>query len=268
MRVAIVQTDPVFGAKEENIQRAVSMMESVEADLYVLPELFASGYNFIDINEVCSLAEPFEGGYTAKEMSLFVQKNECYVVYGFPESNGDSRYNSAAILGYDGMAGLYRKIHLFDREKLFFRPGELGFRVFDTKFGKVGLMICFDWFFPESARTLALMGAQLIAHPSNLVLPNCPDGMRTRCLENRIFAATADRVGSETRAGLTLNYIGQSQITSCRGEIIHRSSLDKPEIVVEELDLAFAENKNLNTQNHLFYDRRPDMYLCSLKKTE
>jgi len=262
MRIALVQTAPVFGAKKENIRQALSMMEDTKADLYVLPELFASGYNFTDIGEVRLLAEPFDDCHTFDEMSRFAKRNGCFVVYGFAESSGSRLYNSAAFVGYDGTSGLYRKIHLFDREKLFFQPGDLGFPVFVTKLGRIGVMVCYDWYFPESARTLTLKGAQLIAHPSNLVLPNCPDGMRTRCLENRVFAITANRVGVEERGGHRLTYIGQSQITSPRGEIIHRSPGSEAEIVAVEIDLAIADNKNLNLRNHLLNDRRPEAYLC------
>jgi len=264
MRVALVQTDPVFASKENNLQQALSLMKSAQADLYVLPELFVCGYNFTEVQEVKSLAEPFGSGETFDKISQFAKEAKCFVVYGFAEAAGAAFYNSAAIVGYDGTAGLYRKVHLFDREKLFFQPGDLGFRVFETPIGRIGLMICFDWYFPESARTLALRGAQVIAHPSNLVLPNCPDGMRTRCLENRVFAVTANRVGTEDRGGHSLTYIGLSQITSARGEILHRSPSDKPEIAVRQIDLHAADDKNLNTRNHLLNDRRPDTYANSM----
>jgi len=263
VRVAAVQTDPVFGAKEENIRQVLAMMGQVRADLYVLPELFASGYNFVDVDEVKALAEPFGDGQTFQEMSRFAREAGCYVVYGFAESSGNRLYNSAAMVGYDGLRGLYRKVHLFDREKLFFKPGDFGFPVFDTPIGRIGLMICFDWYFPESARTLALKGAQVIAHPANLVLSNCPDGMRTRCLENRVFAVTANRVGTEERGGNTFTYIGQSQITSIRGEITHRCRVDGPEIAMEEIEPGIADDKYLNERNDLFRDRRPDMYMLA-----
>ena len=262
MRAAIVQTNPVFGAKEENIDLALSMMASVSADLYVLPELFASGYNFVDVDEVRGLAEPVQTGRTFEDMSRFAHDAGCYVVYGFAESHKGDLYNSAAIVGFDGTCGLYRKVHLFDREKLFFAPGDLGFPVFETAIGRIGLMICFDWYFPESARTLALKGAQVIAHPANLVLPNCPDGMRTRCLENRVFALTANRIGTEQRGDNTLTFIGQSQITSVRGEILHRSPVDEPEIAVKEIEPGDADDKHLNERNDLFDDRKLDAYVC------
>jgi predicted amidohydrolase len=261
MKVATVQTDPAFGDKEKNVRDALSLMASVRADLYVLPELFATGYNFTDSEEVRSLSEPFDSGYTFGEMSRFAFDASCFVAYGFVESSGGDLYNSAALLGCDGTIGLYRKVHLFDREKLFFGKGDLGFPVFPTKIGRIGLMICFDWYFPESARTLALKGAQVIAHPANLVLPNCPDAMPVRSLENRVFAATANRIGAETRGEKTLRYIGQSQITSPRGEILHRSPEDRAEIMAIEIEPASADDKRIGDRNDLFGDRRPEWYL-------
>ncbi len=121
-------------------------------------------------------------------------------------------------------------------------------------------MVCFDWIYPESARTLALKGAQLIAHPSNLVLPHCPDAMVTRCLENRVFAATANRVGREDRGGVDLTYIGKSEVVSPRGEILRRLGEDREEVAVEEVDLSLAKSKRINSHNDLFPDRRPQYY--------
>jgi 5-aminopentanamidase len=261
MKLAVVQTNPQFGKKRENIQQAIALMESAQADMYVLPELFASGYNFASAEEVRSLAEPFPGGETFKALNEFALKHRSFIVYGFPEIDGEKLYNSSGMIGYDGTKELYRKIHLFDREKLFFAPGNLGFQVYHTPFGRIGMMICFDWYFPESARTLALKGAQLIAHPSNLVLPNCPNSMPVRCLENRLFAVTANRIGTEDRDGVSLTYIGQSQITSVKGEILHRSPIDKPEIAICEIDLLRADNKNVTERNHLLNDRRPEYYI-------
>jgi 5-aminopentanamidase len=262
MRVSVIQSDPTFGSRANNVQQALSIMRTCSADLYVLPELFASGYNFVNRAEAQQLSEPFSNGDTFKAMSKFVRDRQCHVVYGFAESHEDKLFNSAAILGYDGTRGLYRKVHLFDREKLFFEPGDLGFQVFDTSIGKIGLMICFDWYFPESARTLTLKGAQLIAHPANLVLPNCPACMPTRCLENRIFVATANRVGTEARGGHDLRFIGKSQIVTPQGSIFFRASDDKPEAGVAEIDISDADNKSINDVNDLLRDRRVEAYSC------
>ncbi len=260
MIIAVVQTDPTFGAVAKNIDQALSLMRTVQADLYVLPELFASGYNFTTKEEALSLAEPFQQGSVFIALAAFANERKATVVYGFAERDGDEVYNSATLVSHGGTAELYRKLHLFDREKLFFTPGNLPFRVFQTPVGPVGVMICFDWYFPESMRTLALRGAHIVAHPSNLVLPHCPDSMPVRCRENRVFAVTANRIGTEDRGGVSLSFIGQSQITSSRGEILARASATGAEIHKSTIDVDEAKNKRVTDRNDLFEDRRPEFY--------
>jgi predicted amidohydrolase len=258
MRTAVVQTSPIFGNPKENIQQALALMGSVQADLYVLPELFNTGYNFIDKAEAVSFGELPEG-HTFQAIVGWLKSRKSYVVYGFSEKS-DKLYNSSVIVGPEGLIGLYRKVHLFDRENLFFTPGNLGFPVFDLPFGKIGMMICFDWIYPESCRSLAQKGAQLIAHPSNLVLPYCPDAMVTRCLENKVFTATADRVGEENRGGFDLRFIGSSEIVSPSGTILCRLGTSEPSISVAEIDLSLANIKQINQYNDVLEGRRPEQY--------
>jgi predicted amidohydrolase len=258
MRLAIVQTSPEFGEVNFNIQAALGLMKSTKADLYVLPELFNTGYNFAENQEVEALAERTEGP-TFQVLLTFARQHSCYVAYGFAEKS-DHLYNSASLIGPSGLVGLYRKVHLFDRETLFFYPGDLGFPVFDLPFGRVGMMICFDWIYPESARSLAIRGAQLIIHPSNLVLPYCPDAMITRCIENRVFAATADRVGEENRGSFDLHFIGTSEIVSPRGEVLTRMGSSQPGIAAISVDLLEARQKKINIHNDLLADRKPKQY--------
>ncbi len=270
-RVAIVQTNPEFGDIRKNVAEAVELAGSVRADLYVLPELFSTGYNFTSRKEVERLSEPADGSAFAA-MAGLAKKLKAYIAYGFAErpatgttagsgAAGAARsYNSAALVGPRGMVGLYRKVHLFAKETLYFAPGDLGFRVFELPFGKVGIMVCFDWYYPEAARTLALRGAQIIAHPSNLVLPYCPDAMITRCLENRVFAATANRIGTERRGGSELRYIGTSEIVSPSGEVLIRMPHDEAGIRVVEVDLKEALGKKINRYNDLMGGRRPSEY--------
>ena len=165
------------------------------------------------------------------------------------------------VIGPNGYLGKYRKIHLFGTEKNCFDPGNLPLKVFDIGSARVGVMICFDWRFPETARTLALSGADLIAHPSNLVLPHCPQAIITRCLENRVFAVTANRIGTEERiSGNPLNFIGQSQVVDPDGNILCRASETKEETKIVEIDIGKSRNKSINSGDNLFTDRRPDLY--------
>lgn len=261
MRAGFYQFDPAFGRKNENLEKVLSAIRNVDADLIVLPEFFATGYQFIAQDEVALLSEKVPDGQTTEMLSALSVEKSCYIVAGLPERAGDAFYNSAVITGPQGFVGAYRKTHLFFEEKLYFSPGDTGFKVWDTELGIIGIMICFDWFFPESMRELSLMGADIIAHPSNLVLPYCPQSMPVRCLENRVFAITANRVGEENRkAGQTLRYIGKSQLTSPAGEILVRASEHEEVLPVIEIDPLESRNKSLNALNNLFNDRRPEMY--------
>ena len=258
VRLAVVQTNPVFGAVRENTERALAILSDHPADLYVLPELFSTGYDFVDAREVALHAET-TAGPTFRAMADFAAGKKCHIAYGFAE-RGDRCYNSSLLVGPSGLIGHYRKVHLFFRENILFSPGDLGFPVFDLPFARVGMMICFDWIYPEAARSLALQGAQIILHPSNLVLPHCPDAMVTRCLENRVFAATANRIGSEDRGGAMLSYIGNSEIVSPKGEILCRMDAGHEGVVVVDIDPDEGKNKRLNEFNDLLNGRRPDQY--------
>src|SRR4030066_2138893 len=261
MKAGFYQFAPAFGKKDENIKKVLSVLSDTEADLIVLPEFFATGYQFISKDEVAELSEPVPEGYTTKFLSELSHQKGLYIVAGLPEKDGDRFFNSAVFIGPDGFVGVYRKTHLFFEEKLFFSPGDTGFRVWDTEIGRVGIMICFDWFFPESMRVLALMGADIIAHPANLVLPYCPAAMPVRCLENRVYAITANRIGEENRKeGPSLRFIGKSLIASPEGEVLVKAPENEEVLMVADINPELARNKSLTALNNVFNDRRPEMY--------
>ena len=261
MKVGFYQFSPAFGKKEENLNKVFSSLEHADLDLLVLPEFFATGYQFVSRDEVAELSEDIPRGSTTEALSELSRKKGCYLAAGLPERYGDLFFNSAVITGPEGFIGSYRKTHLFFEEKLFFSPGDTGFRVWDTRIARIGIMICFDWLFPESARSLALMGADIIAHPSNLVLPYCPQAMPVRCLENRVFSITANRIGEERRKqGDPLRFIGCSLIVSPEGKILAKAAEDEETLLTAEIETATARNKNLNPFNNVFDDRRPEMY--------
>lgn len=260
-RVAFYQFNPVFGDVEGNLLKVFSALGNADADLLVLPEFFATGYQFVTRGEVDELSEAVPDGRTTQRLIAVAREREMYIVAGLPERSGDRFYNSAVLVGPEGFIGSYRKTHLFGEEKRFFEPGDTGFRVWETPIGRIGIMICFDWFFPESMRVLSLLGADVIAHPANLVLPYCPRSMPTRCLENRVFAITANRTGIEERKeGAPLRFIGQSGIISPEGIVVASADADEEIVVVADVDTAQARNKALNPLNDLFADRRPSFY--------
>ncbi|QPJ61390.1 MAG: acyltransferase [Candidatus Nitronauta litoralis] len=262
-RVGFIQNLPVFGDIEANRNRIAELAENLETDLLVLPELFTTGYQFTSREEAKELAEP-AWGPTAEFLTALSKKKNLFIIAGLVESENEAVYNSSVITGPEGFIGRYRKIHLFDTEKNIFDAGDQPPPVFELGAARVGVMICFDWRFPETARSIALRGADVIAHPSNLVLPHCPQSMITRCLENRVYAITADRVGTEQRIdGETLTFIGQSQVVDPDGKILVRVSADKEESAVVKIDIEKARNKSINPVNDLFNDRRTDLYRFS-----
>jgi len=252
VRVGFVQMNSRLLRVEENVDKALRFLERNKADLMVLPELFNTGYNFSSRREIEKVAERIPTGYTCQKLLDLSRDRKMTIVAGIAERRGTSLYNSA-IVARNGRASTYRKVHLFHKEKKFFKPGN-EFKVF----GDLGIMICFDWFFPESARTLMLKGAKIIAHPSNLVLPFCPHAMKTRCIENRIFAVTADRIGRESE----LSYIGRSEIVDTKGRILYCASSNREEARVREIDLREAANKKMSPMNNIIQDRRPEVYKC------
>ncbi len=260
-KVAVVQFYPKLFDIDYNLSRMVEYTLIIDADLIVFPELATSGYVFGDRAEVLICSEDARNGNSIVKLSKVAQDKNRSVIFGFPEKDGDKLYNSSILLNPDGSSFLYRKIHLFNREKLFFDPGNLGFQVYPAKDGvQIGIMICFDWQFPEAARTLALKGAQIICHPSNLVLPWCQQAMITRSLENRVFTITSNRIGIETNKEIQESFTGQSQILGTKGEVLIRLDDKSESFGVAEIDPSLANSKTITERNDAFLDRRPEFY--------
>lgn len=258
MRIGFVQFNPVFGHKQENCAALERLLRDVEADVLVVPELFNTGYAFVDKDELAGLAEPIQGE-TSEFMSNLAQKKNCAFAYGLAEKSGDLYYNSMVFVAPSGMMAFYRKSHLFFEEKFIFQPGDTGFGVFEYAHVKYGLIICWDWIYPEAMRTLALKGAQIILQAANLVTSYCPDAMVTRAVENRVFVVTADRIGDEARNGKKFHFIGMSQVVAPDGKILVRAGEDTTVRVVE-IEPEYALDKKMNMHNDLLLDRRDELY--------
>jgi predicted amidohydrolase len=263
MRVGYLQFSPQFGSKQQNNERVADFLSGVKAHLVVLPELYSTGYLFESKAELMSLAED-EDGETFAFLKQLSKDTGAAIVAGVAERVGEECYNTCLLCSGGEVRAKYRKIHLFDREKEMFTAGNLPFPVCDLDGVRIGLMVCFDWIFPESARILAVKGAQIICHPSNLVLPYCPRAMLTRCLENGVFAITTNRTGTEARAGLELTFIGLSQVVAPRGEILIRADEKEEDIRIIDIDPSLADDKMVTRRNDVIADRRPEYYgdLC------
>lgn len=259
-RVAFVQGRPAFGRTEENLEKGLALAASVDADLVVLPELWSTGYVFSSHAEVAALAEDARTGATARAIAWAAKREKRHYVAGFAEAARGRFYNSALLAGPGGVKAVYRKLHLFEREQEWFERGDLPLEVHRVGPARLGMLICYDWRFPEAARVLALQGADVIAHPSNLVYPNAQQAMLTRALENRVVIVTANRTGTEKRPGGTVPFTGRSQIAGPDGRPLVRATKAAETAAAADVDLALVRDKHLTRVTAMFSNRRPEHY--------
>lgn len=247
-----------------NIAKVDALLESHDGPptaILVLPELALTGYLLADRAQAFEYANGRDAGEQVDAFARWARATGATIVAGFAERDGDRVYNASILVTPAGERHVYRKAHLFLDEKDLFDPGDSALEPVEVDGVRIGMMICFDWYFPETARVLAIRGADIICHPSNLVLSYCPDAMRTRCLENRVFAVTANRCGSDVAAdGRTLEYTGTSQITGPDGEILARAGKSETVLGVVAIDPKASRDKWLTPRNSVHEDRRTDLY--------
>jgi len=260
MRVGFYQFSPIRREPELNRVRMLAALGAAPADLVVLPEMCTTGYLFSSREELAHYAEPVPGGPTCEVVANLCRERGMSVVFGLAERAGDKLYNSAVLCTPKGDAHTYRKAHLFYNEPDIFAAGDLPFPVFTAAGVRIGLLVCFDHFFPEAARALALKGAQIICHPANLVLEYAHATTVCRCIENRVFWILADRTGREQEGNKELRFIGASQIVAPGGRVIYRAAADTEELSVVEIDPAQALDKMVTPRNDLLAGRRTDLY--------
>ncbi|MBD3336297.1 MAG: acyltransferase [Candidatus Eisenbacteria bacterium] len=263
MRVACIQLEPRFGDRDGNMERAAEAVRRAAGagvTLAILPELYPSGYAMTSRDEARELAEPIPGGPSVERLIALARETGCRLVMGLAEQHGERVYNSSVAVGPRGVLAVYRKLHLFQKELDWFDPGEARPPVADIGQARIGMMICFDWIFPEAARSLAIDGADVICHPSNLVLHFCQDAMVTRCIENRVFALTCNRIGREARGEQDLTFTGCSQITGLEGKVLARAAADREETIMADIDPSAARDKLATPRNDVLQQRRPEIY--------
>lgn len=262
MKIGFYQFCPVWGDPVANRTKILTRLESLkvgEVDLLVLPELSFSGYWFSDASSLLPFAQCFDEDFFSPLKELCRDKKMALVV-GFAEKEEQATpllYNSSLLILSSGELHRYRKNHLFGGEKSLFSAGNLGFPIFEVAGVKVGLLICFDHMFPEAARTLALKGAELICHSSNLVLTGYANiTSQARALENRVYWVLANRFGQEGN----LHFSGESRIVDTMGQVLVQAGDSQEELSIVEMDVELARNKELLGDNDLFKDRRVDCY--------
>ena len=263
-KIGFAQFSPVRYNVATNIAAVARVLHGVRANLLVLPELANSGYVYATPADVAPFAEPGDGsGPFLSALRRLAGKTGGVIVAGFAEQAAEGLYNSAAAVDGGGVIQVYRKTHLFADEKVLFLPGNSGFRIFehagartsaDRHDGLLRLVL------PGVRAHAGAAGPQIIAHPSNLVLPYCQTAMVTRCLENRVYAVTTNRYGTETLGEMSLTFTGASQVMSTRGERLAQAPIEGEAVAVVEIDPFAADDKQVTQRNDLFADRRPEMY--------
>ena len=265
MKIGYVQFSPSFGDVDATIQKLDELSDRFQsADLVVLPELCSSGYNFTSMEEARRTAEDAQDGVFAQYILSLCRRHNQYLVAGINEQDNKNGklFNTAILVGPQGQVGKYRKLHLFVNEKDYFEPGDMGLPVFDIGECKVGILVCFDWIFPETWRVLTLRGADLVCHPANLVLPGLAQrGVPVMALMNRIFVVTANRIGRER----DLTFTGLSTIANPKGEILAQAPQDEPQVSIVDVDITLARDKMVTPRNHVLSDRRPEEYADLVK---
>lgn len=265
--IACAQIDCVLGEPATNRNQIIASIRTAaerEAHLVIFPECALTGYAFNSLEEAIPFAEKIDGP-SSQAVAEACRETKAHAIVGFIEADGDKLYNAAMLVGPDGVVGGYRKVHLpFIGIDRFLTPGDQPFQVFDLPFGKVGVNICYDISFPESARVLKLLGAELIA-----LITNWPRAAwrspafvaNTRALENHVFYAAADRVGTERG----WQFIGRSKIIDCNGDTLAEAGPNAEELLVVPVELQEANNNHIvNVAGEYEWDRlkdrRPDLY--------
>ena len=260
-----------------NIAKAESLVReaaSKGAQIILLQELFSTLYFCQkEKSEFFSYASELENNPVVSHFQKLSFELDVVLPVSFYEKNNNMRYNSLAIIDAGGaILGTYRKSHIPDgpgyEEKFYFNPGDSGFKVWDTKYGKIGAGICWDQWFPEAARCMALAGAEILVYPTAIGSePQDPsiDSMEhwRRCMTghsacNMVPVAASNRIGQETIEDSSVLFYGSSFITDATGGIVKEASRDKETVIIAEFDLDELAEKR--TQWGLFKDRRPELY--------
>lgn len=266
-KIACVQMDVEIGNVEANRARIVERIDLAAeraAELVIFPECAVTGYCFDSLGEAEPYAEPIDGP-SAQALAAACSRTQTYVVAGFIERDGASFYNAAMLVGPDGVIGTYHKVHLpFLGVDRFLTPGDKPFRVFDLPVGRVGINICYDASFPEAARALKLLGAELIVLPTNW-----PTGawrtaefiINSRACENHVNFAAVNRCGVERG----WEFIGRSKVADVNGDTIAEAAREGEQMLIVDIDLQEANNNRIvnvagSYEIDRLADRRPEFY--------
>ncbi|MEA4812958.1 MAG: nitrilase-related carbon-nitrogen hydrolase [Anaerolineaceae bacterium] len=269
MKAGFFQFKPKGDKPEYNAQIIKSFCDSADFDFLVLPSHANGLYYHEDKQSLKKASERCDGsGPFLSSMIDLAKEHDACIVAGFSEMDGKDFYISSAAVTSNGVLSVYRKMHLYLTEFDLYTPGNLGFNVFEFKNTHIGMIIAFDWIYPEACRTLALRGAQIIAHPCSLALEWGQDAMKTRSIENQVFSITANRIGEEFGFNIGSQFTGKSQIIGHRGIRMIQAPSDEIYFGLVDIDPSRTNDKHITPFNDLFTNRRADYYECCCAKAQ
>ncbi len=243
MKVGLFQFAVVFVKKSVNLHTLYRALQESEFDLMVLPELFATGSLFTSRKQLHELAEPVPTGETTQALLQIAKARHACLVGSLVEQDGSHVYNTAVVVTPQGIIGKHRKVHLSDQEMSFFEPGS-DFLVFAISGIRVGVLLCYDSWFPEASRRLRQQGAQLICHPANFCGEDSLAVIRERAREQAVYIITANRLGMDHDNDLGISFLGASQIASPKGEVFCQAGREEA-LIVQEIDLGGPPRKEV-----------------------
>lgn len=262
LKVAQIQFAPKLGDCQYNNDRILGYFDELDdVDLIVLPELINSGYKFHDRDHAMSVTKQKACADYVDILKEYSLKNNVYIVSGYLELKGEDLYNSAIYISPNGTVGNYRKMHLFLDEKKIFKSGDVGLPVFNIGKYKMGMLICFDYLFPEIWRIMALKGVDFVVHPSNLITTNAYIVVPAQSLMNGYYIITSNRTGAED----DITFCGKSFITNPRGVVISHMGETEEGIQITDIDPLLSRNKMITPGNNMLEDRQPQNYTEILK---
>jgi N-carbamoylputrescine amidase len=272
IKIAVVQSDPKVGVEniDRNLKESEAWVEKASedgAELIVFPELNATGYMFENRKEAFAHAQSVERGSIVETWISLCKKKNVYLVGSLVERDGAKLFDTSVLIGPNGYIGKYRKAHLWNTEKLYFSAGDTGFPVFETELGRIGMLICWDTWFPEAFRILALQGADLVCTLNNWVFTPGPLFDESgRCMAayhtmsaaqvNGLFIAASSRVGEERGA----KFLGNSLIVGPTGWPIKHAGIEEESILRADVNLSDARKSHWTELNDIRLDRRKDLY--------
>ena len=233
MKISCYQFDIKYKDTKSNLEKVSLRIPTIKSDLIILPELFTTGYYFDKKSDLIKFSEKIPDGETTQKLIAIAKQFNKFIIGGISEIENGNLYNTAIIIGPKGFIGKHRKVHLPKLEKPLFSKGQ-EFDIYKVGNAKVGIIQCFDSWFPEASRILMLKGANILVDPANFGGPWSLSVIKVRSIENKVYSVLCNRIGSENIEGKNVKFRGESMIVNYNGDVLAQAG-KKEEVITSEI---------------------------------